>query len=125
MFSYLPLLHAHRTLVALSLGFFLLRGLWMLLDSPRLQQRWVKISPHIIDTALLCAGLALAITVPFNPLHHPWLQAKLLALLGYIGLGMLTFKATNKSARAAAFAGALLCAAYMVLVALSKNPLPW
>lgn len=124
MVHYLALKHLHVSLVAISLSLFLLRGLWMLRGSPRLQQRWVKIAPHIIDTALLGAGLTLAIISHQNPAQQPWLAAKLAALVLYIALGMLAFKASRAMVRRLAFGGALLCAAYMVSVAISKTPWP-
>lgn len=125
MHWYLALKHSHITLVGLSLSLFVLRGLWMLSGSPRLQQRWVRVLPHMIDTALLGFGVALAVLIPFNPAQHPWLAAKLVALVLYIALGMLTFKAAQLNVRRSAFAGALLCAAYMVSAAITKNALPW
>lgn len=124
MLHYLALKHLHITLVAISLTFFVLRGLWMLTHSSRLQQRWVKIAPHIIDTALLGAGVALAIISHQNPAQQPWLAAKLLALVLYIALGMLAFKAARPAVRSLAFGGAVLCAAYMVAVAIRKTPWP-
>ena len=42
---YIALKHLHVTFVALSGLLFLVRGIWMLRASPRLQQRWVRIVP--------------------------------------------------------------------------------
>ena len=124
MDHYLALKHLHITLVATSLGLFVLRGLWMLAGSVRLQQRWVKIAPHIIDTALLAAGVTLTFLAHWNPVQQPWLAAKLVALVFYIGFGTLAFKAAHPAVRRLAFGAALLCAAYMVKVAISKTPWP-
>ena len=54
---YLALKHLHITFVTLSVSLFLLRGFWMWTQSPKLQQRWVKIAPHIIDTLLFASGI--------------------------------------------------------------------
>ncbi|MGQ0544850.1 MAG: SirB2 family protein [Betaproteobacteria bacterium] len=56
---------------------------------------------------------------------HGWLTAKVLGLVAYIVLGMLALRRGKTPAvRIASFAGALLVAAYVVAVALTKYPLP-
>lgn len=62
--NYLFVKQLHISFAALSGSFFLLRGLWMLADSPLLQRRWVRTVPHVVDTLLLGSALALV----FNPL---------------------------------------------------------
>lgn len=125
--SWYPVLkHLHVTAVGLSGFLFLLRGLWMLADSPRLQQRWVKILPHAVDTVLLVAGLALALAVYHYPqVHMPWLTTKLVALVVYIGLGTVALKrGRTKAVRATAWVLALAVFGYIVAVALTKTPWP-
>ena len=123
--NYLLLKHLHMTCAALSGAFFLLRGLWMLQDSPRLGHRWVRTLPHLIDTVLLASAVTLAIWSAQYPLAQPWLTAKVGALLLYIVLGSVALKrGRSKGMRAAAFLAALATFAYIVAVALSKNPLP-
>lgn len=124
MALYMALKHLHITLVALSLSLFAIRGVWLLARSPRLQQRWVRITPHIIDTLLLTAGLSLAVYTGQNPAQQPWLAAKLLALPLYIGLGIVAFRTQREGTRRVALGGAVLCAAYMVTVAITKSPWP-
>ena len=46
--NYLALRHFHIACATFSGSFFLLRGIWMLRGSALLQQRWVKIVPHIV-----------------------------------------------------------------------------
>ncbi len=123
--NYLLLKHLHMTCAALSGALFLLRGLWMLQDSPRLGQRWVRTLPHLIDTVLLASAVTLAVWSAQYPLSQPWLTAKVGALLLYIVLGSVALKrGRSKGIRAAAFLAALATFAYIVSVALSKNPLP-
>ncbi len=50
----------HIVCAATSLGLFLLRGGWMLAASPRLQDRWVRVAPHIVDTVFLASGITMA-----------------------------------------------------------------
>src|SRR5690625_7262182 len=75
--------HLHMTLAFLTLFSFALRGIWMMRRSPLLHQRWVKIAPHIIDTLLLVTALILAGILRYNPGAHPWLMAKIIALVVY------------------------------------------
>ncbi len=121
---YIALKHLHISFVALSGLLFLTRGIWMLRDSPRLQQRWVKILPHLVDTLLLASAIGLALWSHQYPGQMPWLTAKVTALVAYIVLGMIALKrGRTKGVRTAAFIGALACFAYIVAVAVTKNPL--
>jgi uncharacterized membrane protein SirB2 len=123
--NYFLLKHLHMSCAALSGALFLLRGLWMLQDSPRLGRRWVRTLPHLVDTVLLASAVALAIWSAQYPLAQPWLTAKVCALLLYIVLGSVALKrGRSKGIRAAAFLAALATFAYIVAVALTKNPLP-
>jgi uncharacterized membrane protein SirB2 len=51
---------------------------------------------------------------------YTWIQAKVIALFGFIGLGIMTLKRTDNK-RWIAFGGALLCFAYILKVAITKN----
>lgn len=122
--SYYALKHLHMTLAVLSGALFLLRGLWMLAESRRLEQRWVRIAPHAVDTLLLASAIGLAVWSSQYPGQSPWLTAKLVALVAYIGLGTVALKrGRTRQVRALAFAGALACFGYILAVAVTKNPL--
>jgi len=123
--DYLTLKHLHITMVVLSGSFFLLRGLWMVADSAYLRQRWVRIVPHIIDTVLLASAIAMVIISAQYPFVQNWLTAKIIALLVYIALGMLALKPHRpKPVRVICWLGALAVFAYIVLVALQRDPWP-
>ncbi|MEW9899185.1 SirB2 family protein [Chitinivorax sp. PXF-14] len=123
--SYLAIKHIHMLCAGISISLFITRGIWMLTDSPMLTRRWVKIAPHINDTLLLTAAITLAVWSHQYPFVMPWLTAKVLALLAYIGLGMVALKrGRSKPVRAGAFALALLTFAYIVAVALTRSPTP-
>ncbi|MGH8854876.1 MAG: SirB2 family protein, partial [Telluria sp.] len=116
--------HVHMSFAALSGLLFLVRGIWMLSGSQRLQQRWVKVVPHIVDTLLLASAIGLALWSSQYPGQSPWLTAKVAALVGYIVLGTIALKrGRTPQVRAAAFVGALACFTYIVAVAVTKNPL--
>jgi uncharacterized membrane protein SirB2 len=123
--DYLSLKHFHMSCAALSGSLFLLRGAWMLRASPMLQQRWVRIAPHIVDTLLLASAIGLATWSHQYPGQQPWLTAKVAALLGYIVLGSIALKRGRTAGqRRAAFIAALLLFAYIVTVAITKRTFP-
>jgi uncharacterized membrane protein SirB2 len=120
--DYFAVKHLHITFVALSGTLFLLRGSWMLLDSPLLQQRWVKIVPHVVDTLLLASAITLAWMSGMYPFVQSWLTAKVLGLVLYIVLGTIALKrGKTRAVRVSAFFAALLVFAYIVGVAVTKQ----
>ena len=90
--SYETLRLVHIVCAHLSIAGFVLRGAWMLRDSPLLATRWARTLPHINDTVLLAAAIALAVWSQQVPWAQAWLAAKIGGLLAYIGLGMLALK---------------------------------
>lgn len=121
---YIALKHLHVSFVALSGLLFLVRGIWMLRASPNLEQRWARIVPHIVDTLLLASAIGLAVVSHQYPGQMPWLTAKVAGLVAYIVLGTIALKrGRTQGLRTAAFVGALACFAYIVAVAVTKNPL--
>lgn len=122
--DYQSLKHLHMAVAGLSGGFFLLRGAWMMAESPLLQRRWVRTVPHIVDTALLASAVALAVWSAQYPFAQSWLTAKVLALLAYIVLGTIALKrGRTKRIRGAAYVAAVLVFLYIAGVAVGKNPL--
>lgn len=122
-YTLLRLLHTGTVFVTLAL--FLLRGFWMLLDSPRLSQRWVRILPHVNDTLLLAAAIGLLVVAEIDPLNQPWIMAKIIGLIAYIGLGTVALKrGRTKAVRVKAFVAALGVFAYIVAVAVTKQVVP-
>lgn len=118
--------HIHVTCVTLSFALFFLRGVWMLRDSALLQQRWVKIAPHTVDSVLLASAIALAWQLGISPLDTSWLAAKIAALLLYIVIGSIALKrGKTKRIRLAAWLTAMAAFLYMVSVAVTHNPMPW
>lgn len=114
----------HQFCALASVSLFVMRGVWMLRNSPELARRWVKILPHAVDTLLLASVVALTLMARQFPLTHAWLTAKLLALLVYIALGLVALRyGRTKGVRAAAWIGALVVFFYIVSVALRHDPL--
>ena len=116
----------HVTFVALSFAGFFIRGIWMLKDSPLLQQKWVRISPQVVDTVLLVSAIILAVQLRMSPMEQSWLMAKIIALLAYIAVGMVALRlGRSKRIRLAAWLLGLVIFLYIVSVALSKSVLGW
>lgn len=121
--SYAALKMIHVTSVVISYLLFSLRSMWMMRGSAALQQRWVKITPHIVDTVLLTSAIALAIMIDQDPVNNSWLGAKVVNLLLYIGLGMMALRfGKTRKAKISAWIAAQVVFLYIVLVALTKNP---
>jgi uncharacterized membrane protein SirB2 len=122
--SYLLLRHLHITCVVITGCGFLLRGFWMVTESPQLNRRWVKVAPHVIDTVLLASAIALVVLTHQLPWEQSWVLAKILGLLAYIGFGMVALRrGRTKSLRLATWLAALGSFAYIVSVALTRSPL--
>ena len=122
--SYQLLLYLHVTTALLSLLLFIYRGIWVLRYGQANRPRWMKWLPHLNDTLLLVLGISLMFLSQQYPLSHNWLTAKLAALLVYILLGMVVMKwARHRPGQLLAWLGALVVFAYMVAVAISKQPL--
>jgi uncharacterized membrane protein SirB2 len=121
--NYLLIKHLHVTAAVLSILLFVVRAYWSVQGSAVLQNRLVKTLPHVIDTVLLLAGIALAAMI--GP-EQPWILAKIIALIAYIGVGTIAIKRgkTPKTRAIAAFV-AVAIFAYIVGVALAKSPMSW
>jgi len=114
----------HIALAYLTVIGFVVRALWAFTESPLRQQKWARIAPHVIDTALLVLGVTMAFQLGLSPISG-WLGAKLIGLLAYIGFGVLTLRASSPPLRVAGFVGALASVGYVFAVAFSRNPWPF
>ncbi len=115
----------HQLAALISISGFLLRGGLMLADSTLLRQRWMRTWPHFIDTLLLLSGLWMACNLQLHPGNSHWLAAKLIALLVYIALGFFALRlGKTRRIRMMAFAGAIVCFAYIVMVAITRTVIP-
>lgn len=124
--SFLILKTIHISCAVGSYVLFLLRGIWSLNGSPIMRQRWIKIVPHVVDTLLLVSAIALAFTIHQYPFVDTWLTAKVVGLLLYIGLGFIALKyGKSKTIRLSAWLAAQAVFAYIVLVAINHNAVPF
>ena len=118
---YATIKQIHAIAAVIVVVLFVLRGIWMLADSPMLGRKWVRIVPHVNDTILLAAAIWLAALTGLAP----FVIAKIVGLVLYIVLGTIALKrGRTKPIRTAAFVGALAVLAYIFAVAATKRPLP-
>ena len=115
--------HTHLTAMLISFLLFFVRGCLMMRESNASKHRAFLIAPHIVNLLLIGTGIGLAVVMHFNPANQPWLAVKLVSLVVYIILGVLTFKHPALKVRKILWLLALIVFAFIVSVALSKNPL--
>ena len=112
----------HISCALLSISGFMLRGVWMLQNSPWLQSPLTKRLPHIVDTVLLLTAIAMVYWSSQYPFQQGWLTAKVVALVVYIGLGMLALRyGKSRRVRGIAWLSAIVVFMYIVGVALSRD----
>lgn len=115
--------HTHLTAIVISFILFFVRGNLMMRNSNKAKHKVFLIAPHIVNLILIASGISLAVVMHFNPATQPWLTVKLVALVIYIALGILTFKHPSLRVRKVLWVVSLLVFAFIVSVAESKNPL--
>ena len=114
----------HQGAVALSGAGFFARGAAALAGAAWVRGRLARTLPHIVDSVLLASALMLAWMLRLTPGNAPWLMAKIVGLLAYIGLGVVALRpGPPMPVRAAAWAAALAVVGWIVSVALLKDPL--
>lgn len=135
MEHYLLIKHLHITFVVLSIGFFCVRVFWSVTNSPMIHKRWVKIVPHLNDPLLLLFGVWLVVLL--NQAYQaagiqswwysqPWLWAKWVGLVFYIGFGTMAIK-RGKTAiiRFVCALAAITTYVYMLGCAFQKTAMSW
>lgn len=115
--------HTHLTALTISFLLFFVRGYLMMRESSAVKHKVFLIAPHIVNLALIVSGISLAVLLHANPANQPWLAIKLVALVIYIALGILTFKHPKLQVRKILWLLSLVVFAFIVSVAESKNPL--
>ena len=112
----------HLVCVVLAIVGFVARVVLAETQPSLLKKKRFKIVPHIIDSLLVISGMTLVIQGQWLAVEHGWLVAKLTALFGYIGFGVIALRIRG-NVRWLAFVGAVSCFTYIVIVAVTKNAL--
>jgi uncharacterized membrane protein SirB2 len=122
-FFYTALLHAHRTLVGVSVVLFIARAIGVAGQRAWPMTPVIRWSSVLIDTTLMAAGIALWVLMQHNPVHEPWLALKLFLLLVYIALGTYGLKRGRTRAIRMGFSVlALLVITQMFWIARTRDP---
>ena len=118
--------YVHIACVILSGSGYFIRGIGMMRESSWLRHKWVRVLPHIVDTTLLVSAVLLSIQIQQYPFVHGWLTAKVLALIAYIVIGAVGLRhGKTKKIRIVAWLTAMGVFLYIVLVALTRQALPF
>jgi uncharacterized membrane protein SirB2 len=112
--------HLHLLFIALSLASFLGRVALTKFRPEMMQLKWVNIAPHAINGVVILTGISLVFQGHWLDSEFGWIVAKIVALLGYVGLGIMALKCADEK-RWYAFGGALLMFAYIAKVAVTKS----
>ncbi len=119
---YATIKFVHIACVTLSITGFVARFVLMQKKSALVTRRWVRIVPHVNDTLLLAAAIALMAMSGQYPFVDAWLSAKVFGLIAYIVLGSMALKTVRSDGgRLAAGVAALLVFGYVVSVALLRD----
>ena len=107
----------------ISIGLFAARGGMQMAGIDWRQWRWLRVVPHLNDTVLLSAAVALVLASHQYPLAQPWLTAKVVALVVYVFAGSRALRvAASAQQRRLWFVLALATVTYIVLVAVTRSP---
>lgn len=116
------ILKIHMLTVLLSISGFIFRGFLLFSGSSMMKKKWIKIAPHVNDTILLVSAITLIFQNSLFPTEQPWLMAKIIGLLVYIGLGMVAFRfGKTRTQRMLAWLGAIAVFAYIYGLAVTKQ----
>ncbi|WP_428240117.1 SirB2 family protein [Gynuella sp.] len=117
---YLAIKHLHMTTAILSGIGFLIRGILVQMEQPVMQNRWLRILPHINDTILLFCAIWLAWKLRLVPGLDLWLSCKIFLLILYVVFGVFALrKGRGQKQKAGFFAMALWC--YLSILAIAIN----
>ncbi|MGB9330630.1 MAG: SirB2 family protein [Steroidobacteraceae bacterium] len=120
--SYVALLGAHMLLAVSSPLLFSLRA-WRSIRGLEPARGWLRLTPHVLDSLLLLAGIGLALIIRQYPFVDAWLTAKLLALIAYIAAGHVAVRrARSVRGKLTAWLIALALVLYIFAVAITRSP---
>lgn len=114
--------HLHMLLAAMSVALFTFRFALLMTNPETLKKKWLKITPHVIDTLLFTVGIIMIVKLSLYPGQVDWMSEKLLAVVAYIFTGFYTLKfARNKTMRLIGFFGAIGWVCLIAHIAMSKQ----
>ncbi len=107
---------------ACSVILFIFRFILLLKDDELRKRKWLKITPHVIDTVLFTLGIIMVIKLSLYPWYVDWINEKLFMVLAYIAAGYYTLKlAPNRISQLVGFIFAMVCITLIVTIAVNKQ----
>ena len=96
---YLIVKHTHLTLIALTFIFFLINFVLTMKGSDKVNNKILKIGPHILCTLFVCTFIYLVIVNPLNlyPFTNGWATSKLAGIIFYVLSITLALKWAKKT----------------------------
>ncbi len=113
--------YIHVLCAILSISGFIYRGILKLTHPEKLTRKWLKITPHVIDTILLASAIYLVFITQYYPTLFNWVTVKIIALVVYIVLGLFTLRfCQTRASIMISFALAVTVFMYIIFVARTK-----
>jgi len=113
--------YIHVICAFLSISGFIYRGILKLTTPEKLSKKWLKITPHIIDTILLASAIYLVFITQQYPTLFNWVSMKIVALIIYIILGLFALRfCKTRMSIIVSFLLAITVFTYIIFVARTK-----
>ncbi len=110
----------HLTFILASLVSFIGRITLSQFNPEVLNNKFIKIAPHVIDTILLLSGITLVMQGGWLEGNYGWIESKVILLLCYVALGVMAMRFSGAK-RWLAFTGAIACYIFIFSIAITKN----
>jgi uncharacterized membrane protein SirB2 len=93
--DYLAVKHSHMAIAVLSVVLFYIRSFSRIGSGKLARNKIVFIGSHGIDTLLLISAFTLMFMGKINPFEQFWLLEKIVLVIAYIAIGVISAKQTN------------------------------
>ncbi|WP_372761366.1 SirB2 family protein [Pseudoalteromonas sp.] len=99
--DYLAIKHSHMAIAMLSIILFYVRSFSRIGSGKLAKNKLLFIGSHSIDTLLLVSAIVLMAVAKINPFEQSWLLEKIVLVVIYIAVGIISAKQTNTVAKIA------------------------
>lgn len=93
--DYLALKHTHMAIALVSIILFYVRSFSRMGSGSLAKNKVVFIGSHSIDTLLIISAITLMAMAKINPLEQLWLLEKIVLVVIYIAVGIISVKQTT------------------------------
>ena len=93
--DYLAVKHSHMAIAMLSVILFYIRSFSRMGSGKLAKNKLVFIGRHSLDTLLLISAITLVFMARINPFEQLWLLEKIVLVVIYIAIGIISAKQTN------------------------------